>query len=246
MSAIALAIMDLNQREKREERFLQIERQYEKVDWQILIRAFAHLQMAFEANVDYSTNEDGKVVAKPGAFDDILGRIYMECDQGNAGSGQFFTPYEISKMMARLLISADDPRLLERGFIRLSEPAAGAGGMVIATADVLNDAGFNYQQAMHAQTIDVDLRCVHMTFIQFAMLHIPAVVVHGNSLSMEAWSTWYTPAHILGGWGAKLRADQVQTQARRLIQAPAMAPGTTSDELEVSSIRKEVEQMTLF
>jgi hypothetical protein len=31
------------------------------------------------------------------------------------------------------------------------------------------------------------------------MLHIPAVVVHGNALTLEEHSRWLTPAHIMGG-----------------------------------------------
>ena len=44
-----------------------------------------------------------------------------------------------------------------------------------------------------------------MTYVQLSLLHVPATVVHGNALSMEVWGTWYTPAHILGGWTFKLR-----------------------------------------
>ncbi|MBB5420666.1 hypothetical protein [Paraburkholderia atlantica] len=92
-----------------------------------------------------------------------------------------------------------------RGFIRLQEPACGAGGMVIAAAESLHAAGHNYQQVMHATCIDIDPCCVHMTYLQLSLLHIPATVVHGNALSMEVWGTWHTPAHVLGGWTFRLR-----------------------------------------
>jgi hypothetical protein len=36
------------------------------------------------------------------------------------------------------------------------EPTAGAGGMVIAMAQPLRDAGINYKQAMHAICIDIN------------------------------------------------------------------------------------------
>jgi hypothetical protein len=44
-----------------------------------------------------------------------------------------------------------------------------------------------------------------MAYLQFALLHIPAVVIHGNSLSLEEFGRWYTPAHIMDGWSWKLR-----------------------------------------
>jgi hypothetical protein len=43
------------------------------------------------------------------------------------------------------------------------------------------------------------IRAVHMAYIQLSLLHVPAVVVHGNTLSLEEWGYWYTPAHILDG-----------------------------------------------
>ena len=58
---------------------------------------------------------------------------------------------------------------------------------------------------LHVTCTDVDLRCVHMTYLQASLLHIPAIVQHGNSLSSEVWSRWYTPAHILGGWAHRLQ-----------------------------------------
>lgn len=29
---------------------------------------------------------------------------------------------------------------------------------------------------------------------------IPAVVIHGDSITVEEWSRWYTPAYVWGGW----------------------------------------------
>ena len=37
------------------------------------------------------------------------------------------------------------------------EPAVGAGGMVIATAEAFADEGIHYQQAMHATCMDIDV-----------------------------------------------------------------------------------------
>lgn len=80
--------------------------------------------------------------------------------------------------------------------------------MIIAAAYVLADAGSNYRQAIHVTAIDVDRRCVHMTFLQLALLHVPAVVIQGNALTLESVETWCTPAHILGGWSRHLRQQQ--------------------------------------
>jgi len=122
---------------------------------------------------------------------DFLGECFMELNLGTKYKGQFFTPYSISKMMALLL--GGNSREVE-GFC---EPAVGSGVMVIARADALLEQGVNYQQVMEVQAIDIDSLCVDMTYIQLTLLHISAEVIHGNSLSLEVFRTWYTPAYIM-------------------------------------------------
>lgn len=38
---------------------------------------------------------------------DLLGELFMESDLGNTHTGQFFTPFHISELMARLQITTD-------------------------------------------------------------------------------------------------------------------------------------------
>jgi hypothetical protein len=57
---------------------------------------------------------------------------------------------------------------------------------------------------------------------------IPAVVVHGNTLSVEEWSHWRTPAHILGFWDSNLKRrenEQRKSLALSTVEpAPAKPP----------------------
>lgn len=194
MCAVALARMDRAQFYAREERYLGIVKQYERDEVEDLAKAFAHLTLAYE-----ECFRDGAV-----AFADTLGSLYMMLDMVNSDTGQFFTPYEVSRLMAMMKIEGAGELINEKGYVQVMEPAAGAGGMIIATAHALHEAGFNYQRTMHATAIDIDARCVHMCFVQLSMLHIPAMVIHGNALSGETWGQWVTPAHILGGWQRRL------------------------------------------
>jgi hypothetical protein len=73
--------------------------------------------------------------------------------------------------------------------------------------------------------VDVDPKCVHMSYLQFSFLHIPAVIVHGNSLTLEEFDRWYTPAHILHGWDWKLR--RTSEGAHILQTVPASEPQPT-------------------
>jgi hypothetical protein len=137
----------------------------------------------------------------------------------------------------------------ERGFVRMMEPAVGAGGMVIATAEALVDEGINYQQAMHATCIDVDAAAVHMAYLQLSLLHIPAIIIHGNALTREQWSYWVTPAHVLGLWNAKLKRDAGagQEQAKKADHAvPAMNEAIKQQVREVAAVRAGTGQLTLF
>lgn len=227
MGAIAIAnAVDKSKFEQREQRYLDIVRQYQKEEVNNLVTAFAHLVMCWERRVT------------TGEFGDVLGSTFMMMDMGNAATGQFFTPYEVSRLMAGIVM-ADQAELQaqqqQRGYITLQEPACGAGGMVIAAIHALADSGINYQQAMHVTAIDVDRRCAHMTYVQLALLHVPAIVIQGNALSLEVLETWYTPAHIFGGWSRRLREPQVMSDALQLLMPKLSMAEDQQDKQEPTS-----------
>lgn len=229
--AIALARADLAQREVREQRYLQVIAQYERAELDQLVQAFAHLVMSYELRVEAAD------------FGDVLGSTFMMLDMGNAGAGQFFTPYEVSRLMGNMMMGGGQA-LIDKtgasGFVRVLEPACGAGGMLIAAAHALHDAGLNYQQCMHATAIDIDQRCVHMAFIQLALLHVPAMVIHGNGLTGECREQWFTPAHVLGGWRARLRRREAEEGARAFLQGPV---ATTQEHVDVGAAAGDVPEI---
>lgn len=191
MSALSLSnTVDLNQYDVREERYMRIIEAYNKEELNNFAKMFGELVTELE-----------------NGFGDPLGSAFGELEIINKDRGQFFTPYHICKLIAKMQI--DDTvksKIEEQGFITVSEPACGGGAMVIAFADALKEAGINYQQHMHVTATDVDIRSVCMSYIQLSLLHIPAVIIHGNTLTLEEWSRWYTPAHILGGWNFRLKS----------------------------------------
>lgn len=209
MGAITFSnAVDFTQREKREERYLQIVKGYNREELDKFARGLASLTMALD---------DG--------FCDVLGRTFHDLELHNKWAGQFFTPYDVSRMMANMTIGEGEDikaRIAQRGFVTAQEPAVGSGSMVIALAQAMRDAGINYQQHLHVTAIDVDVKCVHMAYLQFALLHIPAVIVHGNTLSLEEYGHWYTPAHILDGWNWKLRRQVAIDESFEVITAPAI------------------------
>lgn len=193
MSAIAISnAVDRFQFEVREARYLQIAGAYEKDE----LQRFARMLGCVTLSLDEQRS-------------DFLGRLFMSLELGNAFTGQFFTPFEVSSLMARMSLHDLGPEMLaERaGFITMCEPACGAGGMCIAFADAVAERGLNYQACAHVTAVDVDATAVHMAYIQLSLLHVPAIVVHGNSLSLEVRGHWVTPAHVLGGWDRRLHSS---------------------------------------
>lgn len=204
MAAISISnAVDRPQYEKREERYMQIVKGYKKEEAQRLAEGFGMLVMALEDE-----------------FTDVLGRTFHDLELHNKWAGQFFTPYSICQMMAMMTVGDEDAlkeKIKERGFITASEPACGSGAMVIALAEAMKEAKINYQQHLHVTAVDVDLKCVCMSYLQFSLLNIPAVIVHGNTLTLDEWSHWHTPAHIMGGWRYRLRREATGLHA---IHAP--------------------------
>lgn len=133
-------------------------------------------------------------------FNDYLGELYMRSATSNSKTGQFFTPYCLSKLCAKVNISEDivNECIASDNILTLHEPTCGAGGMVLAAADVLyNEYHFNISRNLLVECGDIDRRCVHMTYLQLALAGIPAIIYHRDGLSLETWDRWETPAYII-------------------------------------------------
>ncbi|HLP66734.1 MAG TPA: class I SAM-dependent methyltransferase [Rhizobium sp.] len=210
-AAISLSnAMDIAQREKREARYMEIIGRYERNVVETFPKILGEVVMALET-----------------APQDILGAVFHELELHNTAKGQFFTPYELCCMMAKINAgSAEDLQKVidERGYITAQEPAVGAGATIIALAEAIKDLGINYQQHLHVTAIDIDPRAVHMAYIQFSLLHIPAHVIVGDTLRLEFREDWYTPAHVMGFWSGRLAADRTAARAAAPIAEPPRLP----------------------
>lgn len=126
----------------------------------------------------------------------------MNLGLGDSWRGQFFTPFEISKMMAEMLLGSEIEEKLARGEpLSISEPAAGAGGMVLAVVAAVLKRGYNPAKAIRAHAVDVDRTAALMSYIQFSLWNVPAMVVVGNALTLEEREVWETPAAVNAVFG---------------------------------------------
>lgn len=194
---------------EREDRYKEIAKQYESEQRSGLAEMLACIVKSLDAGT--------------APLHDCLGEMYMtEEMRSRYDTDVTFTPFHVSYMIAKIAFG-ENP-IPEKGYLTIGEPACGTGGMIIAAAQALKDVNLNYQRVMHVTATDVRLPLAQMAYIQLSLLHIPAVVIHGNSLSLETWSRWHTPAHVLGFWGVKLRRDQPQS--------PAVVPVGTSGKID--------------
>ena len=186
ISCFAISLHNaMNKDQELEDRYLSIIANYEKDDVFNFSKLGALLVGAYQ--------EEG--------FCDLLGEVYMELEISSKELGQFFTPYCVSKLMAELTL--DKNALQNKDYITLSEPACGSGGMLIAYAEVMQNAGLNPQKQLLVTCVDIDQTAAMMCYIQLTLLGIPAEVIIGNTLTMQFSRTMKTFMYHMDGWDIK-------------------------------------------
>lgn len=151
---------------------------------------------------------------------DVLGRLYMELELGNERLGQYYTPYDIAQLMAEMQIDSVVEQVQKDGFANVYEPSCGAGAFMVALSQAMLEHGLNPQTQLHVTAEDIAPQAMHMIYVQLTLLHIPAVVRRCDVLTLETFESWPALAHVLGGWGRKLRVVGAINGSRRLIIAP--------------------------
>lgn len=145
---------------------------------------------------------------------DFMGQVAGEIGALDAGLGQFFTPYEVSRLMAEINLGDAADLMAEKGFITIQEPAAGAGGMLIAAADALEAKGVALRDCW-MEAIELSRSTYHMLYVQLAARGIAGRVTCGNSLSLESFTWAFTPAAaaFLAAHGHPFASQVAQLQA---------------------------------
>ncbi len=174
MSALALA-QQVYQSDELEAKYMEHVKKYNTEEANSIARLLTLTHQAFYENPSQ----------------DFLGERFMENDLTNAKTGQFFTPYFLSLMNAKMLFGGT---LNGKDYVTVGEPAAGAGGMIIAFANVMEEAGFKPTKQMLAIATDIDSLCFSMCYVQLSLLGIPALVQHGDTLRQEMWREFVTPS----------------------------------------------------
>lgn len=124
---------------------------------------------------------------------ECLGVVGSELELLDSRNGQFFTPYEVSKLMSHLTFKTPDQTIEKEGFFTVHEPASGSGGMILSLADVVEQEGYNPRETMLVDAIDISPLCYYMTYIQLTLRGLPSLVRQGDTLRWEMYQSAYTP-----------------------------------------------------
>uniref|UniRef100_UPI003F4B1185 N-6 DNA methylase n=1 Tax=Brachyspira catarrhinii TaxID=2528966 RepID=UPI003F4B1185 len=143
-------------------------------------------------------------------FQDVLGVLFHDLNLQNEYKGQFFTPYTLSYVTAKVNISNEI--LVNNDFIEALEPACGSGGMAIAASQIAEEYGYNYSQKIIWTMNDVDIQCVYMSYIQCNLTGIAAVIQHADTLSMKVYDRFYTAAYILNNCCSRIASKRLENR----------------------------------
>lgn len=128
---------------------------------------------------------------------EALGELFMNY-ASDGGKSQFFTPFNISEMVAKMMIDCNKQVAVEENRpLVINDPTCGAGIMLVSAAKELS-----YEQANDALLIgsDIDITCVRMTALNMMFFNMNSLIIWGNPLGMEVYDAWATIRHpILGG-----------------------------------------------
>ena len=182
---------------EREKFFLSVKDSYTDEDYEVFARLFALVAKALNENPEQ----------------DFLGDLYMNLNFGDGWKGQFFTPYHVSEMMARMMIGErTQNEINEKGYVSVNDPACGAGCMLIAFAQAYKAVtNTSYHDSVLFVGQDIDPVVAKMCYIQLSMLGCSGYVVIGNSLTQpivgeevaancSERNIWFTPMYFSDVW----------------------------------------------
>jgi hypothetical protein len=163
------------------------------------MRGVARLRHKQETMADYGSMLGALVLALEADDCDFIGPVFSALS-ASAGMGQFFTPWSLSKAAAMLIMPESREAcaaLADSGALWCHEPAAGVGGMILATNQILRERGFSLHRDVHWIAFEVDFRAMCGAYLQLNLTGSSAVVTHGNTLSLEAWQTTPTLTAVM-------------------------------------------------
>lgn len=198
MAAISISnTVDKIHSESREKTYMTLASKYDKREMECFSQMLAEIVLGINKCPDQ----------------DFLGELYMALELGNDHAGQFFTPYCLCTAMAQLTGSDIKARIEQDGWISVSDPACGAGALLVAFANECLRQKVNYQTSVLFVAQDIDIIVACMCYLQLSILGCPGYVVVENTLTypyacidrrglipIPGENIWYTPFYFRTEW----------------------------------------------
>lgn len=184
--------------QQREQRYLNIIKVYDKKEQKLFPQMFALLVEELEKNPNQ----------------DLLGELYMLLQISNKNAGQFFTPYDVCKVMSSVTFNRKElgKTIHKKGYASIYDPTCGAGATLISASEQCKEMfhKYNYQNHVYFVGQDIDITCVHMCYIQLSLHGLAGYVIHDNSLIKpepvlpdDLEKIWITPMWFSEVWAMR-------------------------------------------
>ena len=173
--------------EQRSKSLERLKANYKKDEWEAFHQGLVDLCRTFVRNIQV------------GRYEDLFAGSFTQVRATSRALKQDFTPVDVGKLIGAISVSSN-LSLPEKGFFSLGDHACGSGTLLLAGAQRIADTGYNPAEQLVIQAADLDARCVHMTYLHLSLYGIPAVVVHGNTITLNEYDRWYTPVYLWRKW----------------------------------------------
>lgn len=222
---------------QREDSYMKMVKKYSKDELNLISELLAITTLALDEN----------------SAQDFLGEFYMQLDFGSDWHGQFFTPWHIAELMAKMQLDEKvKEQISSKGYISVNDSCCGSGCMLMAFANVCKDMDINYQQSVFFVGQDIDDVVAKICYIQISLLGCSGYVVIGNSLLepicgsaiepsyKEPENIWFTPLYFNDIWTLhriKSRKKDIQEESEN---KPILLPKKELSKEKITGLSKTV------
>ena len=238
--------VDESNRPSRSEMYASLIAKYNDADRHSIALMFCEVVRGLEQNPDQ----------------DFLGELFMGLGLSNEHNGQFFTPYNVCRMMAQITGTDLRTRINDRGWISVNDCACGAGALLVAFANECRRQDVNYQTTILFTAQDIDFIVGCMCYIQLSLLGCPGYVVIGDSITNPSTSLdrhglipkhdsniWYTPFFFRQEWHLRRMLAQFEfllQPCHEVVQEEPISEVTSPIIVPISFEETASGQLTLF
>jgi type I restriction-modification system DNA methylase subunit len=184
-------VFDNTHYDQREKLYLDVMERYEPKEIEMFPKLLAIVVNALDEN----------------PHQDYLGTLFQLFELSNHWRGQFFTPYSVCEMIAKMQMQGLEERINNKGYVSVNDPACGAGALLIAFANAARANGINYQESVFFVAQDIDMTAAMMCYIQLSLIGCPGYVIVGDTLKHPptvplppGYEVWHTPMYYSNPW----------------------------------------------